>query len=48
MSNLVVDLVAGADGRQRCAWGASDPLYLPYHDDEWGRPLRDERACSSC
>src|SRR4029450_3048099 len=40
MSNLVV----GEDGRRRCAWGASDPLYLPYHDDEWGRPLRDERA----
>ncbi len=44
MSNVAVDLVAGADGRHRCAWGASDPLYLPYHDDEWGRPLRDERA----
>ncbi len=38
------DLVTGDDGRVRCAWGASDPLYLPYHDDEWGRPLRDERA----
>ena len=38
------DLVTGDDGRARCAWGTSDPLYLPYHDDEWGRPLRDERA----
>ena len=37
-------MVTGDDGRSRCAWGASDPLYVPYHDDEWGRPLRDERA----
>jgi DNA-3-methyladenine glycosylase I len=27
----------------RCDWG-SDPLYIDYHDHEWGRPLRDERA----
>ena len=26
----------------RCAWGASDPLYVPYHDDEWGVPLHDD------
>lgn len=25
----------------RC-WPASDPLYIAYHDDEWGRPIRDE------
>jgi DNA-3-methyladenine glycosylase I len=25
----------------RC-WPTSDPLYLAYHDDEWGRPVRDE------
>jgi DNA-3-methyladenine glycosylase I len=41
---MMTNLVTGDDGRSRCAWGASDPLYLPYHDDEWGRPLRDERA----
>ncbi|MFC6561400.1 DNA-3-methyladenine glycosylase I [Nonomuraea cavernae] len=30
----------------RCAWaGISDPLYLAYHDDEWGRPVRgDDRV----
>lgn len=28
-----------ADGRQRCAWCSDDPLYVAYHDDEWGRPL---------
>jgi DNA-3-methyladenine glycosylase I len=37
-------LVVGDDGRARCAWGAGDPLYVAYHDDEWGRPLRDEHA----
>ena len=26
----------------RCPWGASDPLYVPYHDDEWGVPLHDD------
>ncbi len=36
------DLAVGDDGRPRCWWGASDPLYVGYHDDEWGRPLRDE------
>jgi len=25
----------------RC-WPATDPLYIAYHDDEWGRPVRDE------
>jgi DNA-3-methyladenine glycosylase I len=38
------DLVVGDDGNARCAWGTSDPLYVAYHDTEWGRPLRDERA----
>jgi DNA-3-methyladenine glycosylase I len=38
------DLRRGDDGKLRCAWGAGDPLYLDYHDHEWGRPLRDERA----
>ena len=27
----------------RCAWGASHPLYLPYHDEEWGVPLHDDQ-----
>ncbi len=27
----------------RC-WPASDPLYAAYHDEEWGRPVRDERG----
>jgi len=29
----------------RCAWvPADDPLYVAYHDDEWGVPVRDERT----
>ncbi len=34
----------GPDGVIRCAWGVEDdPLYRTYHDEEWGRPSRDER-----
>jgi DNA-3-methyladenine glycosylase I len=40
----VSDLVAGPDGRLRCAWGASAPEYAAYHDDEWGRPVRGDDA----
>jgi DNA-3-methyladenine glycosylase I len=28
----------------RCWWGASAPEYVRYHDEEWGRPVRDDRA----
>jgi DNA-3-methyladenine glycosylase I len=31
------------DGRQRCAWVPADPLYVAYHDLEWGIPVHDER-----
>ncbi len=27
----------------RCAWAGSDPLYMGYHDAEWGVPLHDDR-----
>ena len=36
------DLVIGADGLARCAWGASTPDYMAYHDKEWGRPVRTD------
>jgi DNA-3-methyladenine glycosylase I len=29
---------------ERCAWVNSDPLYLAYHDTEWGVPVRDART----
>lgn len=28
----------------RCAWCGTDPLYMDYHDHEWGRPIYDPRA----
>jgi DNA-3-methyladenine glycosylase I len=29
----------------RCPWaGTADPLYIAYHDGEWGRPVHDERT----
>ena len=27
----------------RCSWAGSDPLYLRYHDEEWGVPVHDDR-----
>ena len=39
-----MSLVDGPDGLPRCSWGTSTPDYLAYHDDEWGRPVRDERG----
>jgi len=29
--------------RQRCFWAASNDLFHPYHDQEWGVPLHDDR-----
>ena len=37
-------LALGEDGRRRCGWGASTPDYVTYHDEEWGRPVRDDRG----
>lgn len=28
---------------KRCSWPGEDPLYVKYHDDEWGRPMEDDR-----
>ena len=28
----------------RCSWCGSDPLYVAYHDDEWGVPVYDDRT----
>ena len=37
-------LARGEDGRRRCWWGAASPEYVAYHDEEWGRPVRDDRG----
>ncbi|ACK50070.1 DNA-3-methyladenine glycosylase I [Methylocella silvestris BL2] len=34
----------GADALSRCPWPGSDPLYVAYHDEEWGVPEYDSRA----
>jgi DNA-3-methyladenine glycosylase I len=28
---------------KRCEWCGDDPLYIKYHDEEWGRPQHDDR-----
>lgn len=28
----------------RCPWCGSDPLYVKYHDEEWGRPVSDDHT----
>lgn len=43
MARLADGLVRGDDGVARCWWGASTPRYAAYHDDEWGRPVMDDR-----
>jgi DNA-3-methyladenine glycosylase I len=37
-------LIAHADGKCRCWWPGTDPLYVAYHDTEWGVPEYDDRA----
>ncbi|WP_407358639.1 DNA-3-methyladenine glycosylase I [Microbacterium sp. LTA6] len=39
-----MDTVLGPDERQRCAWVGDDAEYRRYHDEEWGTPLRGDRA----
>src|SRR4051794_26685028 len=34
----------GPDGLARCPWGVSAPDYIAYHDEEWGRPVRDDHG----
>jgi DNA-3-methyladenine glycosylase I len=37
-------LIAHPDNRTRCWWPGTDPLYVEYHDTEWGVPEYDDRA----
>lgn len=44
------EIVIGDDGLARCGWGAADPEYRRYHDEEWGTPQHDpvrlfEKVC---
>lgn len=37
-------LILHEDGRARCWWPGTDPVYVAYHDAEWGVPEFDDRA----
>ncbi|MCL4332562.1 MAG: DNA-3-methyladenine glycosylase I, partial [Candidatus Thermoplasmatota archaeon] len=34
----------GVDGIVRCGWSTKDPLYVRYHDTEWGVPIHNDRT----
>ena len=36
--------VVGPDGQPRCSWATSAPEYIAYHDDEWGKEIRDDHG----
>jgi DNA-3-methyladenine glycosylase I len=42
MSEAGTGPAPGPDGRLRCPWALSTADYLLYHDQEWGRPVRDD------
>lgn len=37
------DTLIGSDGVTRCWWCGNDPLYVEYHDHQWGMPVDDDR-----
>jgi DNA-3-methyladenine glycosylase I len=41
---LWTDYLDAGKGRKRCGWAGTDPLYVAYHDHEWGVPVTDDRA----
>ncbi len=40
----MVPSILHPDGLHRCPWPKDDPLYVAYHDEEWGVPEWDDRA----
>lgn len=44
MPPRIVEPILHDDGLHRCPWAGSDPLYVAYHDEEWGVPEWDDRA----
>jgi DNA-3-methyladenine glycosylase I len=44
MSARIVPSEVYGDGLKRCPWPKQDPLYVAYHDEEWGVPEYDDRA----
>lgn len=44
MAERETRVVTHEDGKKRCPWPGFDPLYVDYHDTEWGVPEYDDRA----
>ncbi|PPQ39951.1 DNA-3-methyladenine glycosylase I [Rhodoblastus acidophilus] len=44
MNEVLKRAISHEDGLLRCPWPGHDPVYLAYHDQEWGAPERDSRA----
>ena len=42
MTSTDAPTVKCADGKRRCFWCVNDPLYMEYHDHEWGKPEYDD------
>ena len=43
-AKTVNGLIIGADGKRRWSWCISDPLYVEYHDTQWGRPVINDNS----
>ena len=43
MNDLNIKANSGGKGMERCGWVNQDPLYIDYHDHEWGVPVYDDR-----
>ena len=39
----VVNTIRSDDGAKRCWWCGTDPIYIDYHDNEWGMPVVDDQ-----
>lgn len=39
----MTSILVGSDGLARCWWCGTDPLYVDYHDTEWGVPIHGDR-----
>lgn len=39
----MIEVTFGDDGLPRCWWGSEPEIYRSYHDEEWGRPVTNDR-----
>lgn len=42
MRTKTQDKITNSPSKCRCDWAGDDPLYIKYHDEEWGRPVFDD------